>query len=199
MYKFLSHKLANLPERRLPEDGLKPAAVLLAITDTDNPEIILTQRAKHLSTHQGQVAFPGGKCDAEDQDEVATALREAQEEVALAPAMVEVVGGLGQVYSRHGFVVTPIVGVVQQEALLSLVANPDELDHVFTVPLAFFLSQKPNMRAAQMLPGYYQVPTFEYDGFIIWGMTAFVLAEFLNHVYDADFPLQQKLGNLPDE
>ncbi|MDP6969419.1 MAG: CoA pyrophosphatase [Gammaproteobacteria bacterium] len=192
MYKFLRHKLASLPQRRLSADGLKPAAVLLAISDADEPEIILTQRSIHLSTHQGQVAFPGGKCDVEDQSEAVTALREAHEEVALAPALVQVVGALGQVYSRHGFVVTPIVGVVPQEALLSLAANPDELDHVFTVPVDYFLTQKPQMRSIQMLPGYYQVPTFEYNGFTIWGMTAFVLAEFLNHVYDADFPLQQK-------
>lgn len=192
MYSFLYDKLSTVPRRRLEADGLKPAAVLLAISDAEQPEIILTQRSLNLSTHQGQVAFPGGKCDAEDQDEIATALREAHEEVALVPSQVQVVGQLGQVYSRHGFLVTPIVGVVAPASLMSLKANPDELDHVFTVPVAHLLEQKPAMRSVQMLPGYYQVPTFEYQGFTIWGMTAFVLAEFLNYVYDAGLPLQQK-------
>ena len=65
MYSFLYDKLSTVPRRRLVEaDGLKPAAVLLAISDAEQPEIILTQRSLNLSTHQGQVAFPGGKCDA---------------------------------------------------------------------------------------------------------------------------------------
>ncbi|MCP4789511.1 MAG: CoA pyrophosphatase [Gammaproteobacteria bacterium] len=192
MYEFLSHKLASLPDRRLSVEGLHPAAVLLAITNAEHPEIILTQRSMHLPTHQGQVAFPGGKCDAEDIDEVATALREAHEEVALLPEQVRVVGSLGQVYSRHGFVVTPIVGVIEPEVLTDLQANLDELDVVFSVPVEFFLTHKPYMRHVEMVPGHYQVPTFEYGDFTIWGMTAFVLAEFFNHVYDAGFPLQKK-------
>jgi hypothetical protein len=97
------------------------------------------------------------------------------------------------VYSRHGFVVTPVVGVVDAAVLSDLKANPDELDHVFCVPLDFFLNDTPQMRQVEMLPGYYQVPTFQYGEFTIWGMTAFVLAEFFNHVYDAGFDIQRQL------
>lgn len=193
MYEFLSQKLASLPARRLKVAGQKPAAVLLAVTDDlENPQIILTQRSMNLSTHQGQVAFPGGKCDEEDADDAATALREAHEEVALLPSSVKVVGNMGQVYSRHGFVVTPVVGVVDSAALSDLKANPDELDHVFCVPLDFFLNDIPQMRQVEMLPGYHQVPTFQFGEFTIWGMTAFVLAEFFNHVYDAGFDIQRQ-------
>jgi len=194
MYEFLSQKLASLPTRQLNIAGQKPAAVLLAVSDDkDNAQIILTQRSMNLSTHQGQVAFPGGKCDEEDVDDAATALREAHEEVALRPSSVKVVGNMGQVYSRHGFVVTPVVGVVDAAVLGDLKANPDELDHVFCVPLDFFLNDTPKMRQVEMLPGYYQVPTFQYGEFTIWGMTAFVLAEFFNHVYDAGFDIQRQL------
>jgi 8-oxo-dGTP pyrophosphatase MutT (NUDIX family) len=194
MYEFLSQKLASLPTRQLNIAGQKPAAVLLAVSDDkDNAQIILTQRSMNLSTHQGQVAFPGGKCDEEDVDDAATALREAHEEVALLPSSVKVVGKMGQVYSRHGFVVTPVVGVVDAAVLSDLKANPDELDHVFCVPLDFFLNDTPQMRQVEMLPGYYQVPTFQYGEFTIWGMTAFVLAEFFNHVYDAGFDIQRQL------
>ena len=194
MYEFLSQKLASLPTRQLNIADQKPAAVLLAVSDDkDNAQIILTQRSMNLSTHQGQVAFPGGKCDEEDVDDAATALREAHEEVALLPSSVKVVGKMGQVYSRHGFVVTPVVGVVDAAVLSDLKANPDELDHVFCVPLDFFLNDTPQMRQVEMLPGYYQVPTFQYGEFTIWGMTAFVLAEFFNHVYDAGFDIQRQL------
>ncbi len=193
MYEFLSQKMSSLPARRLEIAGQKPAAVLLAVTDDlENPQIILTQRSMNLSTHQGQVAFPGGKCDEEDADDAATALREAHEEVALLPSSVKVVGNLGQVYSRHGFVVTPVVGVINASVLSDLKANPDELDHVFCVPLDFFLNDTPQMRQVEMLPGYYQVPTFQFGEFTIWGMTAFVLAEFFNHVYDAGFDIQRQ-------
>ncbi len=189
MYEFLSTKLASLPKRRLSMSGQQPAAVLLALTDETEPRVILTQRAMHMPTHQGQVAFPGGKVDDTDADEVATALREAEEEVALNPQQVTIVGPMGQVYSRHGFVVTPIVGVVPATVIEELTPDPGELDHVFAVPVEFFLNDTPYMRPVEMLPGHFQVPTFQYGDFTIWGMTAFVLAEFLNHVYDADFPL----------
>ena len=192
MHQFLSQKLATLPARHLAVSDELPAAVLLAITDDlHNPHIILTQRAMHLSTHKGQVAFPGGKRDATDRDDAHTALREAHEEVALLPELVQVVGSIGQVYSRQGFVVTPVVGVVPHSALATLEANKDELDYVFAVPVDFFLTHEPQWRAVQMLPGFHQVPSFQYGDFNIWGMTAFVLAEFLNHVYDAGFPLHE--------
>jgi 8-oxo-dGTP pyrophosphatase MutT (NUDIX family) len=113
MHQLISHKLAGHQARRLKADSETPAAVLLAVTDdVCNPQVILTRRAQHLPTHQGQIAFPGGKAETEDQDLVATALREAHEEVGLLPEQVKVVGQLGQVLSRQGFVVTPVVGVV---------------------------------------------------------------------------------------
>ncbi len=84
---YSPHLLA--PEGRLPE-----AAVLMPITRSESPELVLTLRAAGLSTHGGEVAFPGGRRDPEDRDLLETALREAEEEVGLAPGMVEVVGAM---------------------------------------------------------------------------------------------------------
>jgi len=100
------HSPAALPsDRSFPE-----AAVLVPITRSEEPQLVLTLRASGLSTHGGEVAFPGGRRDPEDESLVFTALREAQEEVGLEPALVEVVGPLSTQISRHGIKVTPYVG-----------------------------------------------------------------------------------------
>ncbi|MDC9720766.1 MAG: CoA pyrophosphatase [Gammaproteobacteria bacterium] len=190
MHKLIINKLAQHPPRILSEKLQTPAAVLLAITDdTENPEVILTRRAEHMPTHKGQIAFPGGKAEQEDQDIVATALREAYEEVALRPEVVTVVGQMGQVLSRQGFVVTPIVGVVPKAVLSELTPDLGELDRIFTVPLRFFVDAQPVMDALPISAGVKQVPSFYFDEYRIWGMTAFILAEFVNLIYDARIDL----------
>ena len=190
MHQFITQKLSQYQPRTLIADLQTPAAVLVAITDDKyNPEVILTRRAQHLPTHKGQIAFPGGKADLDDADLVATALREAYEEVALKPEAVKVVGKMGQVLSRQGFVVTPVIGVVPTAVVNQLMPNLGELDRIFTVPLRFFVDTKPQMDALPLAEGVKQVPSFYYDEYRIWGMTAFILAEFVNLVYDARIDL----------
>ena len=190
MHQFIAQKLAQHQPRLLTAELQTPAAVLVAITDDkDNPEVILTRRAEHMPTHKGQIAFPGGKAEHDDADLVATALREAYEEVALQPEVVKVVGQLGQVLSRQGFLVTPVVGVVPAAVVNQLIPNLGELDRIFTVPLSFFINTKPVMDALPIVAGVKQVPSFYYDEYRIWGMTAFILAEFVNLVYDARIDL----------
>lgn len=93
MRQFITQKLAQQTPRILTAKSQISAAVLVAITDDhDNPEVILTRRAKHMPTHKGQIAFPGGKAEDDDKSLIATALREASEEVALRPESVVVVG-----------------------------------------------------------------------------------------------------------
>ena len=190
MHQLITQKLSQYQPRTLIADLQTPAAVLVAITDDKhNPEVILTRRAQHLPTHKGQIAFPGGKADPDDADLVATALREAYEEVALKPEAVTVVGKMGQVLSRQGFVVTPVIGVVPTAVVNQLMPNLGELDRIFTVPLRFFVDTKPQMDALPLAEGVKQVPSFYYDEYRIWGMTAFILAEFVNLVYDARIDL----------
>src|SRR5690606_26662707 len=100
------------PQLLMTSGNFPEAAVLMPITRNDDPELVLTLRASGLSTHGGEVAFPGGRRDPEDRDLIDTALREAHEEVGLPPGLVEVVGPLSTLVSRHGIKVTAYVGLV---------------------------------------------------------------------------------------
>ncbi|HIG37379.1 MAG TPA: CoA pyrophosphatase, partial [Oceanospirillaceae bacterium] len=143
---------------------------------------------------KGQIAFPGGKAEPEDVDLVATALREAFEEVALNPEVVQIVGPMGQVLSRQGFVVTPIVAVVPASVVSQLTPNLGELDRIFTVPVRFLVDSKPVMDPLPIAAGVTQVPSFYYDEYRICGMTAFILAEFVNLAFDGRIDLYVENG-----
>lgn len=157
------------------------AAVLIAIVQREQPMVLLTERTRHLSSHSGQVAFPGGKRDPEDIDAAATALREAWEEVGLEPALVEVLGSLPPYVTTTGFVVTPVVGLVPPEARYQ--PNPYEVAQLFEVPLAFLLDPANHRRHAFERPeGRREWLSMPYqDGpheRFIWGATAGMLRNF---------------------
>ncbi|WP_066479669.1 MULTISPECIES: CoA pyrophosphatase [unclassified Sphingomonas] len=161
------------PADPAPDDGL-PAAVLVAITDRAAPGLILTERTQGLRTHAGQVAFPGGRIDASDADAVAAALREAQEEIALDPAHVTVVGVGDRYRTVTGFDVTPVIGVIPPD--IALQAAPQEVHDIFEAPLAFVLDPGNQVRRAREWQGrmrhYYEI---EWNGRRIWGATAAML------------------------
>lgn len=185
-------RVASYKPRTMGED-MPQAGVLVPITrNTLTPEVILTRRAAALSTHSGQVAFPGGKFDDEDLTLENTALRETHEEIGIAPEHVELVGPLSQVVSLHGIQVSPFVGLVPENILLT--PNPYELDSVFKVPLEFFLTTEPTRRDKMTYKGVsLQVPSYQYadrgESYEIWGLTAIVLVEFLNLAMDANITI----------
>lgn len=113
------------------------AAVLLPVVDRPEPGVILTQRTEHLRRHAGQVAFPGGRIDPEDRDAIAAALREAEEEIGLAPAAVDVIGEIDSYRTGTGYRITPVLGVVPADVPLR--AAEAEVAAIFEVPLAFLL------------------------------------------------------------
>lgn len=160
--------------RELP-DTLAEAAVLIAITDRAEPGVILTQRTEHLRRHAGQVAFPGGRVDSGDGDGVAgaiaAALREAEEEIALPPNVVEVIGIADRYRTGTGFDITPVIGVVPPD--LPLIPAEAEVASVFEVPLAFLLDPANQVEASAMWQGarrrYYEIIWGERR---IWGATA---------------------------
>lgn len=180
LFLQLQQRLAQRCPRKIDQPELAEAGVLVAITNEADPLLILTRRAAHLSSHQGEVAFPGGKRDPEDDDIIATAIREAEEEVELDSGLVTVVGEMDQVVSRFGYLVTPVLALVPDN--VNLRANPDELDAVFKVPLSLF--QQPPSSYFQR--GSVKVPSYDYDGFHIWGLTAMMIAEMMNNLWDAD-------------
>ena len=181
--KKLSDHIPRSINARLPE-----AAVLIPVTNSSEPAVIFTRRALHLSTHSGEVAFPGGKREQDDKDLEMTALRESHEEVNLPPQSVKILGRTGSVISRFGLEVTPYVGVIPEDICLK--PNIEELDRIFHVPLEFFLTPG-NLRIDQWEVDnkHYQMPSYRYDDYLIWGLTAIILAEFLNITLDANIPL----------
>jgi len=154
-----------------PEVAGHAAAVLVAVTDRPAPGVILTQRTETLRRHAGQIAFPGGRIDPEDEGPVGAALREAQEEIALAPARVDVVGTVDRYRTVTGYEVTPVIGVVPPD--LPLVASEAEVADVFEVPLAFLLDPANHAEGAVEYQGrqrrYYEI---FWDDRRIWGATA---------------------------
>lgn len=176
----------SVPRSSFEERGKFPneAAVLVAVTDHLEPEIILTKRADHLNSHSGEVSFPGGKWEPADSSLVITALRESEEEIALPQDVVEVINVQPHLYSLWGIKVTPYVGIIPRE--VELIANPDELDSVFRVPVQFFLDDRRTRTDV-----YYREnsewwsPVYHYEGYKIWGLTARILVEFVNRAWGA--------------
>lgn len=158
------------------------AAVLLPLVQRESLSVLLTTRAAKLSSHAGQVAFPGGKVDAQDADAVAAALREAQEEIGLQPQYVDVLGTLPLYTTGSNFLVTPVVALVKPG--FAITPSPAEVAEVFEVPLAFLMN-----------PSNHRHHTVEWQGqqrqwlsmpyptqiqgqvreYFIWGATAGIL------------------------
>jgi len=148
-----------------------PAAVLIAITEREHPGVILTQRTETLRKHAGQVAFPGGRVDPGDVDAVAAALREAEEEIGLPPARVEVVGTASSYRTGTGFSITPVIGVVPPD--LHLIPQEAEVAAVFEVPLAFLLDEANRaLREADWKGARRQYYEYLWEDRRIWGATA---------------------------
>ncbi|MFC6635116.1 NUDIX hydrolase [Microbulbifer taiwanensis] len=160
------------------------AAVLLALTDESDPQVVLTKRSANLSTHSGEVSLPGGRWDDTDPSLEYTALREAEEEIGLAADQVRVLGPLWTRSTRWQVHVTPWLGVISPQAKLT--PNPGELDAIFRVPLSFFLAD-PRIRTDRVTIDQRAIdlPAYLYRGYEIWGFTAGVLTEFLVKILGA--------------
>ena len=156
------------------------AAVLVAITDRPAPGLILTVRREDMRKHPGQVAFPGGRID-EGETAVRAALREANEELALDPGQVQLLGEADSYRTVTGYGVTPVVGVVPAD--LPLVPNPAEVADWFEAPLDFVLDPANQRRMSAEFRGakrhYYQI---DWQGRRIWGATAAMLVNLTRRI-----------------
>ena len=157
------------------------ASVLLPIVMREQPMMLLTERTLHLSTHSGQVAFPGGKTDPEDLNAIATALREAGYEVTAFDSAREVLGVLPAYVTGSSFIIAPVVALVRPDCVLQ--ANPGEVADMFEVPLSFLLNPAHHQRHAFDWQGvrreWFSMPY--QDGaknHFIWGATAGMLRNF---------------------
>ena len=168
-------------ERKFMDRAPAHAAVLLGVVMRDEPTVLLTQRPSHMSTHAGQIAFAGGKCDETDADAAATALREAHEEVGLEAHHVQVLGTLPEYVTGSAFYVTPVVALISPAMHLQL--NTHEVADAFEVPLAFLMN-----------PAHHRWHRYEFEGVtrewlsmpypdgdqlrFVWGATAGMLRNF---------------------
>lgn len=178
------------PKPLVSDVNYPEAAVLVPITRSQTPELILTLRAQGLSTHGGEVAFPGGRRDPTDNDLIFTALRETHEEVGLEPQLVDVAGPLSPLVSRHGIRVTPYVGLIPQQ--VNYRANAGEIQSIFSVPLEFFATDpRQTTHRIDYLGCSWYVPSYTYADYKIWGLTAVMVVELVNIIYDTKIELHQ--------
>ena len=165
---------------RLRADPPRAAAVLVPIIVHDSgATVLLTERTAHLYDHAGQIAFPGGRRDEGDRDDVATALREAHEEIGLDPGAVDVLAQLPTYLTGTGYSVTPVIGLVRPGLELRL--DSFEVALAFEVPLAFLMDPRYHERRRVMIGQiertFYAMPYRVQGGreFFIWGATAAML------------------------
>jgi len=157
------------------DEELTPASVLFPIVlRQGGPSVLLTQRTAHLKDHPGQISFPGGRVEPEDDSPAATALREAQEEIGLSARHVEILGYLPEYRTGTGFRVTPVVAVVKPP--FDLHPEPGEVAEIFEVPFSFLMDaanhQQHSLHYRGKLRHYFAMP---YGDYFIWGATAGII------------------------
>ncbi|MCO5591014.1 hypothetical protein L7F22_044990 [Adiantum nelumboides] len=186
----IPEETAKLMNRLPPDLGKKKAAVLICLFhgEAGDIRVLLTRRAKSLSSHSGEVALPGGKRDKEDANNAETALREAQEEIGLDSSVVRVVTYLEPFLSKHLLRVTPVVAVLLDKSKLSLSPNSGEVDAIFDAPLDMFLKEQNHRCKEQEWMGFaYRVHYFDYESsterYLIWGLTASILIRCASIIY----------------
>ena len=189
MIEDIKYKL-NLLNSEKPS-GRPQASVLIAILNfgkyIESPELIYTQRSSHLSTHSGEVSFPGGKSDEIDLNLFGTALRESNEEISLNSKDVTELGKLNYLISRHKIEVNPFIATVDRPQVLT---PNEEIQEIFTVPLDFLLDPANIQREViERQGGVWQVPSWNIKNQKIWGLTAMITVNFLNVCFDANIEI----------
>ncbi|MEP9373911.1 CoA pyrophosphatase [Mesorhizobium sp. KR1-2] len=164
-------------------DNLRAAAVLIPVVDHgDEASVILTKRAEKLRSHSGQVAFPGGRIDITDPTPEFAALRETTEEIGLGADRVEIIGRMPDYVSGSGYLIAPVLGIVQPDFHLTL--NVHEVDTAFEVPMRFLMDPANHHQGSRMWDNrewvYYDMP---YGGQRIWGVTAGIIRTLYERFY----------------
>jgi len=161
---------------------MRTAAVLVPVVDHPEPTVLLTLRTGNLSSHAGQIAFPGGRIDPEDETPLAAALREAEEEIGLDRGYVEPLGYSDLYLSGTGYRIAPAVARVRPG--FRLTANPAEVAEIFEVPLAFVMGPENHQLHSRewrgMMRNYYAMP---FGDRYIWGVTAGILRNVYERLY----------------
>jgi 8-oxo-dGTP pyrophosphatase MutT (NUDIX family) len=184
---MVAEKIVQALQARSPQaiagNGHKPAAVLIPIQERqDGDYLVLTKRADHLRTHRGQIAFPGGRVDPRDVDVIETALRECHEEIGIGPECVRILGRLDEFTAGYGLVVTPVVGVIPAHCEFRI--DPAETTAVASVPIRSLMTPPNFTLNDYRSPGGHPSYHFYVNGWDVWGVTARIIVQFLELVYD---------------
>lgn len=174
------------PSNHLFKNANRPAAVLVCLfKHLDRLHVLFTQRADHLKHHAGQISFPGGKAEDSDNSLVETAYREAREEVGLKSEHLRLIGKLGEYKTISGFAVYPIIAIYEHPLDISkdLIIDDNEVADVFHVPLEFLMDES-NYFSETIRRNNYSFPVYfvPFEGKMIWGATAGILAQLQQHV-----------------
>lgn len=190
-------ELLNPIPARLRSEAGRPAAVLVGLmANAAGWQVIMTERAAHLAHHAGQISFPGGKVDETDVTLVATALREADEEIALPASQVDILGGLDPVTSPVGFVVQPIVGIVAPQ--VDLQPSPDEVAQILTLPLADLISPTRHRSDSYIRDGRRRdVWVIDHPDHYIWGLSAAIIVDLAARVRSMPSADDARLASSP--
>jgi 8-oxo-dGTP pyrophosphatase MutT (NUDIX family) len=157
-----------------PAKALVPAAVLVPVVMGDSPGILLTKRTSHLSAHAGQVSFPGGRIDPEDSGPEAAALREAWEEIGLAPDSVQVLGRMSDHLTGTGYRITPVLGLLPPG--LPYQPSAQEVEAVFELPMSVVLDpDAPKLQRQHVRGVWREYWVWPHSDYYIWGATAAIL------------------------
>ena len=179
IHQLLLSRLGTGRRKEIKIDGFHRAAVLVPIVrSTDTYELLFTKRTEVVETHKGQISFPGGMVDDHDPDVVHAALREAYEEVGIPVTAVETVGLLDDLSTPTGFVITPVVGII--ENLPQLRVNDIEVEEAFRMPLLFFADPgNGRMELREFQGRKREVWYYESGKHMIWGATAMIIRSLL--------------------
>ncbi|MBC8258614.1 MAG: CoA pyrophosphatase [SAR324 cluster bacterium] len=170
---------------------VKRASVLIPLLESEGELfVLLTQRSEQLSSHAGEVSFPGGKQDSHDANSLQTALRETEEEIGLPTEKIEIIGTLDQILSLHYYLVTPFVGLIGSDFVPK--PNAAEIGAVFKVPLTFFMNSDNHWTEEFKTPiANVLAHHFNFQEYDIWGLTSKLILRLLEiglgHV--PDFPV----------
>lgn len=178
----MEQALADYTPRKVDQPTAAPAAVLILVsTAGGEPRVIFTERTHRVEHHKGQISFPGGACDDDDESCEVTALRETFEEIGVRPEDVRLIGQLDDMVTVSNFRVTPFVGCLSCDGdSYEYRVNDDEVSRVVEVPLDHLLDEQ-NMELEVRQHGGREVlvPAFAYNGHRIWGATARMLHQLI--------------------
>ena len=181
--ELLQPKRSATERQHIIVEGFHRAGVLVPIVQrSDGLDLLFTKRTDAVETHKSQISFPGGMVDSEDVDIVQTALREAEEELGLPPSAVETLGMLDDLPTPTGFVITPVIGIV--ETLPPLKLNPAEVAEVLQVPLEFFMDGRNGRSELREFRGKrFEVWFYQFGEHLIWGATAMITRSLLKKLH----------------